>query len=190
MMTNIKKLISRGARKSYVKRLEKKGLVLGKNVNIQDQVSIDESECWLIEIEDDVVIAPRVIILAHDASCIQGRATKIGRVTIGKKAFIGAGAVILPGVRVGENAVVGAGSVITKSIPDNSIAAGNPCQIIGNRKASEEFHLRKITSGEKPVYSWPDWGTEGGITEEMKQIMKSDLEHTNGYLVNNTSHLE
>ena len=51
-------------------------------------------------------------------------------VRIGRNCWIGAGAVILPGVTIGDNAVIGAGSVVTKDIPDNVVAVGNPCCIL------------------------------------------------------------
>ncbi len=49
---------------------------------------------------------------------------------IGKNCWIGAGAVILPGVTIGDNVVVGAGSVVTKDIPPNVVAVGNPCRVL------------------------------------------------------------
>ena len=51
-------------------------------------------------------------------------------VHIGKNCWIGAGALILPGVSVGDNTVIGAGSVVTKDIPANSVAVGNPCRVL------------------------------------------------------------
>lgn len=51
-------------------------------------------------------------------------------IEIGDNVWIGGGSIICPGVRIGDNAVVGAGSVITKDIPENTIAAGNPCRVI------------------------------------------------------------
>lgn len=44
--------------------------------------------------------------------------------------WIGAGAMILPGVTIGRHSVIGAGSVVTKDIPENSVAVGNPCRVI------------------------------------------------------------
>ncbi len=44
--------------------------------------------------------------------------------------WVGANAIILPGVTIGKNSVVGAGSVVTKSIPAGVVAAGNPAKII------------------------------------------------------------
>ena len=57
-------------------------------------------------------------------------------ITIGDNVWIGGNVCILPGVTVGDNVVIGAGSVVTKDIPDNVIAAGNPCRII--RAITEE----------------------------------------------------
>jgi len=51
-------------------------------------------------------------------------------VRIGKNCWIGAGAVIVPGVTIGDNVVVGAGSIVTKDLPNNVLAAGNPCKVI------------------------------------------------------------
>jgi len=62
-------------------------------------------------------------------------------VRIGKNCWIGAGAMILPGVTVGDNVVIGAGSVVTKDIPDGVVAVGNPCRV-----------LRKISDHDREYY--------------------------------------
>ena len=51
-------------------------------------------------------------------------------VKIGRNVWIGAGAIIVPGVTIGDNTVIGAGSVVTKDIPANVVAVGNPCRVI------------------------------------------------------------
>lgn len=68
-------------------------------------------------------------------------------VHIGKNCWIGAGAIILPGVTIGDQVVVGAGSVVTKDLPSNAVAVGNPCRVI--REINEHdrvyyFKNRKI----------------------------------------------
>jgi len=59
-------------------------------------------------------------------------------VIISSGCWIGANAIILPGVRIGINAVIGAGSVVTKSIPDYAVAVGNPARVIRNQHPSED----------------------------------------------------
>lgn len=53
-------------------------------------------------------------------------------VTIGSDVWIGGGAIICPGVRIGDGAVIGAGSVVTRDVPNDVLAAGNPCRVIRN----------------------------------------------------------
>lgn len=68
-------------------------------------------------------------------------------VHIGKNCWIGAGAVILPGVTLGDNVVIGAGSVVTKDIPSDCVAVGNPCRVlrqVGERDREFYFKDRKI----------------------------------------------
>ena len=60
-------------------------------------------------------------------------------VTVGDNVWIGGNTVILPGVTVGSNVVIGAGSVVSKDIPDNTIAAGNPCKVI--REITDEDRI-------------------------------------------------
>ncbi|NUU61716.1 sugar O-acetyltransferase [Paenibacillus agri] len=62
-------------------------------------------------------------------------------VYIGRNCWIGAGAIILPGISIGENSVIGAGSVVTKDIPANVVAVGNPCIV-----------LREINERDKMYY--------------------------------------
>ena len=67
---------------------------------------------------------------------LRGRGLQYNKdVYIGENAWIGACAVIVPGVRIGKNTVIGAGSVVTKDIPDNVVAVGYPCRVL--REVSE-----------------------------------------------------
>lgn len=68
-------------------------------------------------------------------------------VKIGNNVWIGANAVILPGVTIGDNTVIGAGSVVTKDIPANVVAVGNPCRVmreISERDMEYYFKNKKI----------------------------------------------
>lgn len=55
-------------------------------------------------------------------------------VHIGKEAWIGMGAIILPGVTIGDYSIIGAGAVVTKDVPPYAIAVGNPCRVIADRR--------------------------------------------------------
>ena len=68
-------------------------------------------------------------------------------VRIGQNCWIGAGAIILPGVTIGDNVVIGAGSVVTKDIPSDVVAVGNPCRVlrpVGERDREYYFKNKKI----------------------------------------------
>lgn len=85
-----------------VKSLVKRGMTVGENLQLQGGCKIDSSHAWLISIGNNVTIAPRVHILAHDASTKKRLGyTRIGLVGIGDNVFVGADSVILPGVQLG-----------------------------------------------------------------------------------------
>ena len=130
-MNYIKEFLYRFRGEYTTERLIKMGMKVGENFNRLNGVILDPGHCWLIEIGDNVTIAPRVHILCHDASTKQFlNYTKIGRVNIGNNVFIGAESVVLPGVTIGNNVVIGANSTVTHNIPDNSIAVGSPARVI------------------------------------------------------------
>jgi maltose O-acetyltransferase len=127
----LKRLINRIRGEQNLDKLIKRGLVVGKNLKIMDGVFIDPSHCWHIKIGNNVSIASKVHILAHDASTkLSLGYTRVSNVTIGDNVFIGVGTIILPGVTIGNNVVIGVGSVVSRDIPDNSIAVGNPARVV------------------------------------------------------------
>jgi len=71
-------------------------------------------------------------------------------VRIGANCWIGAGAILLPGVTVGDNVVIGAGSVVTRDLPSDTVAVGNPCRVmrpVGERDRQYYFKDREIPEG-------------------------------------------
>jgi maltose O-acetyltransferase len=73
----------------------------------------------------------QVLTPMHPLNAELRRREEFGKpVEIGSDVWVGAGALILPGVRVGSRAVIGAGSVVTRDIPEGVFAAGNPCRVI------------------------------------------------------------
>lgn len=87
-----------------------------------------------IYVGDCVMFAPNVVV-ATAAHPILPVLRKKGLqynlpVHIGNNVWIGAGAIILPGVTIGDDTVIGAGSVVTKDIPSGVVAVGNPCRVL------------------------------------------------------------
>lgn len=115
----------------------------GKNVYANFNLTlVDDGEIF---VGDNTMFGPNVIV-ATAAHPILPELRKEGyqfnmKVTIGKNCWIGAGAIILPGVTIGDNSVIGAGSVVTKDIPSGVVAVGNPCRI-----------LRSINENDKKYY--------------------------------------
>lgn len=121
----------------------------GKNIEVGEEFFANYNFTVLdvakVTIGDHAQIAPNVSIYTaghpiHPDSRNSGYEYGIP-VTIGNNVWIGGNSVILPGVTIGDNVVIGAGSVVTKDIPDNMIAAGNPCKVI-----------REITEADRDYY--------------------------------------
>lgn len=65
-------------------------------------------------------------------------------VRIGRNCWLGAGAIVVPGVTIGDNTVIGAGSVVTKDVPANVVAAGNPCRVLREiNDRDREYYFKK-----------------------------------------------
>jgi hypothetical protein len=117
-----------------VKTLYKTGNVKHHNSHIDTLIP------QMVEIGNNFISAPGSIILAHDASLfITKNRYRIEKTRIGNNVFLGANAVILPGVVIGGNAIIGAGAIVTKDVPDNTVVAGNPAQIIST---VEEYYKK------------------------------------------------
>jgi acetyltransferase-like isoleucine patch superfamily enzyme len=105
-----------------------KHIKLGKNVFINHACSF--LDMGGITIEDDVQIGPKVSLITenHPVDPTKRKFLDLKPIVIKKNAWIGAGAVLLPGVTVGENSIVAAGAVVNKDVPANTVVGGVPAR--------------------------------------------------------------
>ena len=181
MKDSIKNFVFRLRGEMSTDDLIKRGLVVGKKFLRMNNVLIDDSHPWLITIGDNVTLAPRVHILAHDASTkVHLGYTKIGCVTIGDRVFVGAESVILPGVTIGSDVIIGANSTVTHDIPNGMVVVGSPARVI----CTTEEYLQKEKERMKtcPIYG-EEYTLRGGITEEMKIKQREEISKTGGFVI-------
>jgi maltose O-acetyltransferase len=120
-----------------------KHISLGSNVIIN--INCTFVDCNMIEIGNNVLISSNVQIYTatHPVEMqerlvegwVENEETPYFRtyalpVKIEDNVWIGGGVIILPGITIGRNSVIGAGSIVTKSVPENSVAFGNPCRVV------------------------------------------------------------
>lgn len=112
--------------------------VFGDNITIGDNFYANYNVQLLdpnrIEIGDNVLIAPNVIVptAGHSLSAdLRRQGLEFAKpIKIGNGVWLGAGAIVLPGVTIGDNAVIGAGAVVTRDIPPDCLAVGTPARVI------------------------------------------------------------
>jgi acetyltransferase-like isoleucine patch superfamily enzyme/acyl carrier protein len=117
-----------------------KGVYLGTATRIGNRVKIQNAvQVFGADIHDEVLLCPGVVIVedhAPRAVTVTG-APQVAEdwtprpVTVGRGATIGAGAILLPGIRIGAHALVAAGSVVDRDVPPHALVAGNPHRHIG-----------------------------------------------------------
>lgn len=179
-MSFLKELLYRIRGEYTTEKLISMGMKVGKNFGRLNGVILDPSHCWLIEIGDNVTLAPRVHILCHDASTKTFlNYTKIGRVTIGDNVFIGAESVVLPGVTIGSNVIVGANSTVTHDVPDGSVVAGSPARVICTLDAYLEKERSRMATA--PCYG-EEYTLRKDVSMDKRMEQKAALEGKIGYI--------
>lgn len=118
---------------------------MGKGVYANFNLTlVDDAEIF---IGDHVMFGPNAVVCTGTHPVCPELRKKQAQynlsVKIGNNVWVGAGAVILPGVTVGENSVIGAGSVVTKDIPDNVVAVGNPCRVFRAITQEDRKYFRR-----------------------------------------------
>jgi acetyltransferase-like isoleucine patch superfamily enzyme len=121
-----------------------RGTRIERNVFFGNQVFLEEAFPELITIQENSDLGPGVMILTHDTILHHldpKGPIRSSQVIIGRNCYIGAGAIILPGVTIGDNSIIGAGAVVTKSIPPGSVATGIPARVVCSREEWRRKHL-------------------------------------------------
>lgn len=102
-----------------------------------------------ITIGDDVALANEVYVMDTPSHGMEGRDPAPAPVVIGNGTWVGARAIVLPGVTIGSRVAVAAGSVVTKDVPDEVLVGGNPARVI--RQLTYPPHCRRAWHD---VYCW------------------------------------
>lgn len=145
---------------------------------------IDPSHCWLIEIGDNVTLAPNVHILAHDASTKKFLGyTKIEETIIGNNVFIGAGTVVLPGIHIVDNVVVGANSTVTDDLLTDGVYVGSPARKVCSFEdyKNRNTELFSIAINDENIFD-ESFTIKGKVNFKKKALMKEKLREGTGFV--------
>lgn len=156
-----------------LKKLIKRGLKIGKNVVILENVDFDRGYPFLISIGDNCRISKEVRILSHDATTFRDAGiNKIAPVKILEDTYIGERVTILSGVTIGPRAMVAAGSVVTRDVAEGKCVAGNPARPYANFSDLMEKNIEKART--VTVFNKED--IENGLisTEDMIRAVEQD----------------
>lgn len=174
-------IIDKILKKIRIRHWKKEGLIVGKNFQLERNSYIDSSFPWLIEIGNDVTIAPDSLILSHDGSTKKAIGySKIGKVVIGSNVFVGTKCIILPNTVIGNNVVIGAGSIVSGNIPDNTLVVGNPAKVVSS---IEDFKNKHESIMKNSVIFDITYTKKGKINQNKKDEMKKIIKNKNQYIV-------
>lgn len=110
------------------------GMDIAKSARVSVGTKLDKTYPRGIHIGDETYFASGALMFSHDFC----RGIKVDT-HVGKRCFIGANAIIMPGVTIGDHVIVGSGSVVTRNVPSNCIVAGNPAKVIRADIWTEKF---------------------------------------------------
>ena len=169
----IYKFLRHLSRDFRLKLLKRRGLRFGRNCRFIEPLVRIMNEPYLVTIGDHCTLSSGVSLITHDGGTWVFREQPefkdlkyYGRIDIRDNCFIGARAIILPGVTIGPDAIVGAGSVVTRDVAPNTIVAGNPARFICTM---EQYKQKMIEKGvHLPVRN----------RAELRQKLEAMLNHT------------
>jgi len=156
-------------------RLRGLGMHIGDRVNLPASTWIDTSHCFLISIGNNCGFGPDCLILAHDAQMDEYLdAARLGRVVIHESCHIGARTTILAGVEIGPRTVVGANSVVTRSLPAETVCAGNPAKVICTLDEYLERHREGMKT--RPNFEYLQYDIRFLTPERKAELIKAVAE--------------
>lgn len=158
---------------TIAEKFRKQGAKVGENCFIQ--INKLASEPYLVEIGNNVAIAPGVTLITHDGASVIFRdefptLRHFGKIIIEDNCFIGARSIITAGVRVGKGSVVGPMSVVLRDVKPGSMVIGNPAIQVSTVEKYREQCLREWKNQRLDKFSHM---FEGKNKFEVQEIMES-----------------
>ena len=110
----------------------------GSHIEFSDNVFVNMQcvmlDCAMIVVGARTLLGPGVMLLAatHPLAAAERRTglESAAPIRVGDDVWLGAGAIVCPGVTIGSRSVIGAGSIVTRDVPPDVVAAGNPCRVL------------------------------------------------------------
>lgn len=165
-----------------LEQLIAEGLELGEGASVARRAYLDPGRPWLITIGDESIVSDFAIVMTHDPRTkILVGATRLGRVVIGRRVFVGPGAIILPGTRIGDDSVIDVRAVVSGEIAPGSFVAGNPGRIVAKVEPMAEDWRDAAANGP----TWPHDGSssDDGVTVDNKRAQRhAFVEASEGYV--------
>ncbi len=154
-------------------QMRERGLRAEPPIRVGRRTYFDAAYAWAIEIGAETIIANDVRVVAHDAAVkrLTGY-TEVRPVRIGRRCYIGAGTIVLPGAVIGDGAIIGAGSLVRGEIPAGTVAVGSPARVVGEAAELGARHMAEM-EGRRRFDLWPDRLAPDQLAEVRAELERS-----------------
>jgi maltose O-acetyltransferase len=157
------------------------GVTVGKGAYVGRGVIFDYGYAQHITIEADATVVSGSMIICHDASSFRRLgATWVAPVRICRGAYIGARAILLPGVTIGADAVVGAGAVVAQDVPAGMVVAGAPARSL---ETTEKLDGRRSALLQESTVFDSTIFKGAALTTERAALLERAIATQGGYFV-------